>query len=80
MKTLSILLSSNSELGGVVIILVICLVAFFLLRSIMLWYWKVDESITQLKQLNANIILLVKASGQTPYGSSGKPIKEEAKK
>jgi len=74
MKQLSILLSTNSELGGAVIMLVIFLAAFFLLRSVMLWYWKVNESLMQLKQLNANIILLVKAAGQTPYGSNGRPL------
>lgn len=41
----------SSAIVGVLFLLVILGVAFFLLRTFMLWYWRIDEALNLLSQI-----------------------------
>ncbi len=43
---------NESQLGGLVIAIIIAIVIFLALRAIMLWYWKIDEIIQNQRKTN----------------------------
>jgi len=62
------------DIGGGELIfgIVICVLLFLALRELFCWYYKINEGLRELKQLNANIKLLVEAQGKTPWENNGK--------
>lgn len=66
MKTLSILLSVDGlSIFGILVVIGVACVIFLALRSVALWYWKIETIISELKMINKNLTIMIeKEDGQ----------------
>ena len=85
MKTqslLSVLLQATdngmTQIISIVSALTVVIFVFLLLRVVMLWYWKVNITVKELKEINMNIKVLLHKQGGIPVetkdGDSWTPV------
>lgn len=74
MKNLSILLSGDfaTSIFGILVVLGVAIVIFLALRSVALWYWKIETIISELKMINKNLTIMIeKEDGQKEKKEKG---------
>jgi hypothetical protein len=63
MKTL---LFNDSDIATLLFVVVLVFLLFLVLRELFCWYYKINAGLKELKEINANLKILIQANGGTP--------------
>jgi len=66
-------------LGYSILALFIIIIVFLVLRSVVLWYWKIDHVVSTLDEINRSLKLLIGKEKDEEMSNSSSKIKYDSK-